>query len=415
MSAAAKPTREDRLLRIGLVINGIDFGGTESALAELALELGRRGHEVTVISLKTPGRIGRRLQEHGARVVSFDMPEQATFGGLVVATLRLRRWLSGQSLDVIQSFLPRANIVSRVANRFSGRRCLHISSERSTDHNRSGTVIRLNRLTARFTDHIVLLSEAVKKVMVERDRLPADRMTVIGNGIDVAGAESEPTAGLREQLGIAEDTVLLCSVGRLIPDKGHVYLIESLAALAPDTPRWELVLVGEGDEEAAIREALERTGLGSRVHLVGYRPDVLRIFKDVDVFLLPSLEEGIPVTVLEAMACSLPVVATRVGGNADLVVDGETGFLVTPVEDWQLTGEDKRRKNPAAIEELSERLHRLIGDEELRKTMSEAARERVDRFDLARVTDRLEALYRGGRATERYAGNNLLEAEGSHR
>ena len=391
-SQGMKGERRDRL-RVLLTINGTDVGGTETALAQLARELGRRKHHVTVMSLKTPGRLGRSLAQEGITVETLDMGEEIGLKELIRATWLLRRWLSRNPQDVVHSFLPRANIVSRVANRLSGKRSLHVSSERSTDLNRGRFVIRLNRMTAIWTDVIVVLTEAVRSIMEKRDGLPADKMKLIGNGIDVKAAESAPTAGLREDLGVDARTTLLCSVGRLIPDKGHAYLLESLSHLDRPSSELGLVLVGDGPEDGTIRETASDLGLENRVHMIGYRSDVTSVFKDVDIFVLPSLEEGIPVTVLEAMACSLPVIATTVGGVADLVDDGTTGILVPPAEDWTRSEHLRRQPDDGAIAELTRAIEQMVDDRELRSRYARQGRERVNEFDLERLTDQYEDLY----------------------
>jgi glycosyltransferase involved in cell wall biosynthesis len=284
-------------------------------------------------------------------------------------------------------------VVSRVANRLARGSRPHLSSERSTDFNRAPLISRLNGMTARFTHRILAVSDDVAILLLERDRLPRDRVRILDNGIDVRRVDAVPRTDIRKELGLSTEDVVFCSVGRLIPDKGYVYLAEALARLEHPV---KMVLVGEGDEESRIRDAVERQGLTGRFHLIGYRSDVLGIMKDVDVFVLTSLEEGIPVVLVEAMAVGLPIVSTRVGGIADLVQDGETALLVPPAELWRAPPGE--RTSAAAREEgvarLAAAMERFAADGGLRRSFGAAGRARVEaRFLLERIVDQLEQHY----------------------
>ena len=383
-------------LRILLAINGTDFGGTESALAEIARQLDGRGHSVDVLSLKTPGRTGQRLISEGIRVHTLGMAEVVDPWNMLVATRRFAGWLRQHPVDVVQSFLPRANVISRVANRLARGRRGHLSSERSTDFNRSPRVCQLNRWTARWTDRILAISPTVRQVLLDRDRLPMEKIHLLENGIDTARVDAFPKTELRRELGLDDEALLFVTVGRLIPDKGFVYLAQALARME-HRDRVHLALVGEGDEGETIAVEVERLGLSDRFHRVGFRKDVLGILKDVDGFVLSSLEEGIPVVLVEAMANGVPIVSTRVGGIPDLVVEDETALLVPPAELWHGAPEDRTSEatREAGVEGLASALDRLVAEPELRQRLGAAGRRRIEEvFELERVIDRLEEHYR---------------------
>lgn len=382
-------------LRILLAINGTDFGGTESALAEIARHLDRRGHEVHVLSLKTPGRTGQRLIDDGLTVHTFGMAEVVDVRNMLVAVRHFVGWLRRHPVDVVQSFLPRANVISRVANHLAPGRRGHLSSERSTDFNRSPRVCQLNRWTARWTDRVLAVSPLVRDVLLERDRLPVEKIHLLENGIDTERVDAFPKTALRRELGLAEGDLLFATVGRLIPDKGYVYLAQALARLDPER-RVHLALVGEGDEGAKIRAEVERLGLEDRFHFVGYRKDVLGIMKDIDAFVLTSLEEGIPVVLVEAMANHLPIVSTRVGGIPDLVVENETALLVPPAELWHGSSEERTSEatREAGVAALATALDRLAANPDLRHRLGHAGRHRIETvFHLERIIERLEQHY----------------------
>jgi glycosyltransferase involved in cell wall biosynthesis len=380
-------------LGILLAINGTDFGGTESALAEIAVKLDARGHRVHVLSIKEPGRTGARLRERGIDVDTLGMDDVVNPLNMVTATRRFVRWLEEHEIDVVQSFLPRANVVSRVANRLARGSRPHLSSERSTDFNRSRLICRLNGWTARLTDRVLAVSADLRELLVERDRLPAEKIRILQNGIDVGRVDAAPRSDVHKELGLTCDDVLFCTVGRLIPDKGYVYLAEALAQMQQPA---HVVLVGEGDEEARIRRAVSQWGVEDRFHLIGFRPDVLGIMKDVDAFVLTSLEEGIPVVLVEAMAVGLPIVSTRVGGIAGLVKEDETALLVPPAEIWAGQVEERSSESAHAegVTRLANAMDRLAADADLRRSFGAAGRTRVaERFALDQIIDQLEAHY----------------------
>ena len=380
-------------MKILLVINGTDFGGTESALAQIARNLDSRGHEVHVFSLKLPGRTGERLIESGVPLHTLGMDEVVSPWSMLKAVAGLTGWLRANHVDVVQSFLPRANIVSRLANRLSRKGRPHLSAERSTDFNRSDLVLYLNRWTSRWTDRVLAVSPSVRDVLVNRDRLPQAKIYVLENGLDLREADNCEEVDLRSELGVEKDDVLFCAVGRLIPDKGYKYLLRAIADL-PSGRRPHLALVGEGPEESLLRKVISDLNLDSHVHILGFRNDVLGLLKDVDVAVLSSLEEGIPVVLLEAMACRLPIISTDVGGIRDILVDGETGILVPPAEDWTAERDQRVSESSQKVgsDALRDAMLRLIENPDLRYRMGVAGRQRLETvFSLEKIVDRLEA------------------------
>jgi glycosyltransferase involved in cell wall biosynthesis len=376
-----------------LAINGLDFGGTETALAQLARTLRRRDRALEVLSLKRLGRLGMALREEGIDVDSLEMDEAVGARSLLNGAWRLSRRLRRDPPTVIYSCLPRANVLTRLANRMAGRPAIHLTGERSTDYQRAGSVVSLNRWTERYTDHTVAVSTAVAQALRDRGELCDDRCTVIGNGIDLRAVDQEPAVDIRSELELPTSTRLLVAAGRLIPDKGYRYLIEAFSRL--DRSDAHLLVAGEGPERGRLEVAIRELGVHGRVHLPGFRQDVVGILKSADAFVLSSLEEGVPMVVVEAMACGLPVVSTAVGGVPDLLGQGAAGLLVAPAERWA-SGE-RRSDDPAQVErgvaELTSALSVVLGDSDCSRQLGRAARQRAEQqLDMERVVDSLEAL-----------------------
>lgn len=390
----------DGNLRVLLVINGTDVGGSETALCQIACGLRDAGHNVQVMSLKALGRLAANLTEQKIEVSSLGMPERVTWGNLLTGSWKLHRWMSHCDFDVVHSFLPRANILSRVANRCGARR-IHISSERSTDYQRSKSVQRLNRWTSRWTDTVLVVSAEVSRVLVERREVPQDKIRILGNGIDLAAIDAEPATNLVEELGLDPGGFVVCSVGRLIRDKGHVFLLEALSRAVDRGVEATLILVGDGPEEANLRERTRKLGLGDRVRFLGFRRDVVGLMKASDVFVLPSLEEGVPVALLEAMACSLPVIASRVGGIPGLVVERSTAILVPPCESWG-DGAATSETLDRGIEALTDAMMVIYRETERRLTFGRRGRQRIEEeFTMEAITKQLLSAYAHAGATPR--------------
>ena len=204
------------------------------------------------------------------------------------------------------------------------------------------------------------------------------------NGVDVdafaaAGAASGSRLDARRELGVGPDELVLLQVARLDYLKDHATAVRTLARVAARAPQARLVLVGDGPERPGVEAQVRELNLGDKVRFLGLRKDVARLLPGADLFLLTSVSEGIPLTVIEAMAAGLPVVATDVGGMSEVVADGSTGLLAPARDD-------------AA---LAERILRLAGDPELRRRMGAAGRARAkDRFDERRMADDYGRIYR---------------------
>lgn len=238
------------------------------------------------------------------------------------------------------------------------------------------------RLTYRIisgSGRLVAVSQDLKQFVMEKVGLSDERIDLIYNGVPSGSRPSEDDAyRARTELGIARDTVVIGAVGSLYPVKGHRYLLEAMPAVLARHPNAMLMMMGRGELEDALKEQAGRLGVERHVRFLGMRNDIPKLLGVLDVFVLPSLSEGLSLALLEAMAAGLPVVATKVGGNAELVVEGETGLLVPS-------------KDASA---LSTALCRLLDSRETRERFGRNAVARVeDRFSASRMTDNYQHLY----------------------
>ncbi len=213
-----------------------------------------------------------------------------------------------------------------------------------TEHGRHFPDVRrrrhvlFNRLMLRRRDRVVGVGEAVRRALVENEGFSPRRVEVVYNGIDLSAFDGRPEdrAAVRREMGVGPDELVILQVGRLDRLKDHATAIRTIGRVAAERNDATLVLVGEGSEREKIEAEIDAQDVRPHVRLLGLRCDVARLLQVSDMFLLTSISEGIPVTLIEAMAARLPVVSTDVGGVAEMVVDGQTGLLAPAGDDEAL-------------------------------------------------------------------------------
>jgi glycosyltransferase involved in cell wall biosynthesis len=194
-----------------------------------------------------------------------------------------------------------------------------------------------NPLLALGVDHLVSISEATAKAMAQYDYFPASRIKVIHNGIDVARLNPKvDKSAKRRELGLSQTCRILGTAARLNSIKNIPMMLRTLKLVLEQVPDTCLVIAGQGEEEVRLKDLANELGISDRVKFIGLRFDLPEVYQLFDVFLLTSFSEGISVTLLEAMASGVPAVVTDVGGNREVVVNGETGYLVSVDDDTQM-------------------------------------------------------------------------------
>lgn len=242
---------------------------------------------------------------------------------------------------------------------------------------RNGLRRRVRRLLAPLVTEFVAVSRDLARWLVEDVGVPPAKVTQIYNGVDTEAFSPADKEAARRTLGIRDGAVVIGTVGRLDPVKDHRGLLEAFGRTARH-PHAQLVVVGDGPCRAELEQVGRRLGLDGRVLMLGERQDVARILRALDVFVLPSLGEGISNALLEAMASGLPVIATRVGGNPELVDHDVTGMLVSP----------------RSAEALAAAFDRYLSDPGLIRKHGEAGRQRaLHDFSLERMFGAYDSLY----------------------
>jgi sugar transferase (PEP-CTERM/EpsH1 system associated) len=352
-------------VRLLHVIDELLLGGTELAMIRLARHLDPQRFQSQVCAF-IPGPAESELQASG--LPYSILPKQRAFDFRLL--LRLVSFIKRERFRLIHCRSLQGILYGGLAAVLT--RTPFVCSIHGENTLRLQRAVPILRWSARCARAFIAVSESLKRLTSQTVGLPAERITVIYNGVDVSKfSRSATTDGSQREVHVG-------CVGTLRPVKGHSYLIEALALAHPSAPDVCLSLIGDGPLYQELNDLKQRLGLNGSVSLLGHRDDVHELLKQFDVFALPSLSEGISNALLEAMAVGLPVIATNVGGNPEVVQHGVTGLLVPP--------QDSRA--------FADALLQMLNNPESRRAMGRKGRERIEaHFSLSAMARRYEQIY----------------------
>jgi len=309
-------------IRIFYFITEFDIGGAERCLWELARGMKRRGHEVHACALSGRGPVGEWLARDGVPVLHLDARGKYD----ATCIFRLASILRRLRVDVFHSFLFHANFIGRIAARLA-RVPVSIGSIRVAEKRRRSHLI-FDRLTIGLVDMEVSVSESVAAFSREVARIPENKLTVIGNAVDVDRFQRARRGALRRSLGVGDGAFLIGFIGRLERQKGLDILLEAFPRVTSEIPQARLIVVGAGREETQFRSLAAQLGLGESAIFLGWRSDIPEILADLDLLAAPSRWEGMSNVILEALAAGIPVLAADVHGTREILADGLYGELI---------------------------------------------------------------------------------------
>ena len=320
-------------IRIMHVVDTLGKGGLENSLVNLIERLDPNHFEHTVCAIRGLGANAGRLPRERVRVMC--LAKKDTDSAIQVA--KLARTIRDIRPDVVHSRNWGA-IEAVPAGRWA-RGCGLIHSEHGLDSNTPAKEPKrrtwFRRLAFELADRVLTVSYQLRDVHAARTGFPARKISVIHNGVDSQKfrSDAETRARVRQELGLSDDEFCIGCVGNLFPVKDHMTLLHAAAGLAASSNAWRLLMIGEGPERTRLEDFVNgHAEWKSRVRFLGSSHRVTELLNAMDVYVLPSLMEGISNSLLEAMATGLPVIATHTGGNPEVVVDGESGLLF-PVGD----------------------------------------------------------------------------------
>jgi sugar transferase (PEP-CTERM/EpsH1 system associated) len=365
-----------RVHSICQLVHGLPIGGAEVLVSRIVRSL-RERYRFVIACLDEVGQFGEELAAEGVEVAQLGRRPGLDWR----CVRRLGRLFADERIDVVHAhqYTPFAY---GVATRAFGRRPPILFTEHGRFYPDRPSLKRklFNRLLPGTHDRYVAVGQSVRQALIDNEGLPPGRIEIVYNGVDTSSVDDRHAVrdSVRAELGVAADEFLVLQVARLDTIKDHATALRTIALAASRHAEIRLFLAGDGPEKPSIVQSIVHLGLEGRVVPLGMRNDVRRLLAAADAFLLTSVSEGIPVTVLEAMAAGVPVVATAVGGLTEILEDGATGLLA-PAGD-------------AAA--LSDALVRLADDRQLRTRLAAAARCRAQAdFSESRMVGRYDQIF----------------------
>lgn len=352
-SANARP------LRIVHVVDSLEPGGLERVTADLALAQQRSGHQVSIFSLQATEGFKPELLAANIPVIEGNKSRSLDLRLLKA----LRRWTLHQNADIVHAhnFVPNYHAALALLGTHGTRRPAQVC----TVHD-MGTRLQQRKLRWLFlssllrTQAVAMVGQRVHERFTSSGWVPASKAQTVLNGLPVERFNFPPEQRqrARQGLNLPPNALVIGCVGRLVPLKCHARMIEVFPTLLQQFADLHMVIIGDGPLRADLQAQIDALGLGERISLAGHHPQVASLLPALDVFALPSQTEGLSIALLEACASGLAIVATRVGGNPEIIHDGDTGLLIPPDDNAS----------------LSRALARLLASSDERATLGQSAR-----------------------------------------
>jgi len=372
-----------KLGRVLMLTNALGWGGgAEEQVMLLSVGLRARGWTVKIVSLLPLYPLSPELQSSDISISSLHMKPGVPDPR---AMIRLRRELRSFRPDIVHCHMPQANLLGRAVRPFCGFPVLISTLHNLTMERINGSsgrfLERAHGYTDRFSDvTTVICTPAVEHYVAQR-AVPQSKITVLYNGVNTKNFQPDLAARMRvrRDLGVADKFVWL-AIARFEKAKAYPNMIRAFQTVVANASKKPVILIcGRGSLEAEIRSQVHSSGLDEYVKFIGVRQDVPDIMNGADAFVLSSYLEGLPMVLLQAASVGMPIVATNVGGNSEVVIDGLNGYTAPPEDDTALA------RAMTQVMQLSEAE---------RAAMAERGRQLIRQtFDIERILDRWESIY----------------------
>lgn len=347
------------------LVNGFGIGGAEKALLELVRRLDRDKYRVIVCSVGQGGILETEFKNYADRVAVF--PKKFSFD--ISLIWKVAKLMQKENIDIVQTTLFYADVIgtfaamlARVPVMISWQTALALPTGHLKDDKLRHTTSY--KYAVKHIDKIIAVSDDIKTFFVEKRGIEADKIITIPYGVDLDLYSCRNGVKKREELNLNAFDPVIGVVGHLSEVKGHTYLIEAAPKICKEFPDVKFVFAGSGPQRETLEKQVKNFNLSSNFHFLGVRRDIPELLNIIDIFVLPSLFEGLPNVILEAMASSKPVVASAVGGIPEAVQHQVTGLLVPP-------------KDPDA---LADAILKMLADREWATNMGKEGRKRVEEF-----------------------------------
>jgi len=364
-------------LRILHIVKHLTAGGTESQLLELLRRYDSKWFSPLVCSIKGKGQIGSEIEHAGIELICLNRPE----GGFDwVAIMELYKLIKERDITIVRTHSFKPNLYGAIAARMADVPCVVASVHNVYEKARDRKIGRrmINRCLFHSVDQIVAVSCAVQNDIVKYDGVQSSKVKVIYNGLNFDRFKPLDGGRMRAELGLPEEIPVIGTVGKFHRQKGQKYLLEAVSLLKIKFPALRLIWAGDGKLRNELESYTAALGIEENVLFLGVRKDIPELLSAMDVFVFPSLWEGLPNALLEAMAAGKPVIASDIPPIREIIQSKDEGLLVPPQDSTALS---------EAIR------HLLVEDQALREAMGKAARERAKVFSINSTVETYSRLF----------------------
>ncbi|VAX34860.1 hypothetical protein MNBD_UNCLBAC01-1102 [hydrothermal vent metagenome] len=357
-------------MKILQVVLSLKCGGLEKLVIHLSEKLKERGHYVEIVCLGQKGELGEEAERKGIFVTSLNKND-----GVDLKLLwRLKKIIKEKEIDLLHTHNMSPLIYGSLVARWVGIKMVN------TRHGRASH--KTYRFIWNLTSRVVAISDDARTELLQHNFIEENKVKVIYNAINLSDFEFIKNIQFKTQVwhdfGLQSDSLLIGIVARLSIEKDHKTLIKAFQRIAESSMDVKLLIIGDGQLKENLKSLVKKLNIENKVKFLGFRKDIPELINILDLFVLSSTMEGVSLTLLEAMAAGKPVIATNVGGNPEVVVDGDTGLLVP-------SGDPKK---------MAEAIIKILSDKELAAQMGNAGRKRVEKFfSLEKMVDKYEKIY----------------------
>lgn len=360
---------------------------TDFELSDIGIlqDFGYEVHSASNVNINNRSDSYNRLNAIGVVQHQIDFSRSPFSLSNLIAYKQLKRLLKEEHFDLIHCHTPVGGFLARLSAR-KKKEIKMIYTAHGFHFFKGNSPIKncifhtVEKFCAKYTDALITINnedyEAAQKFKL-RNSGKLYKINGVGINTDKFAAVDIDIAKKRTELGISQDDIMLLSVGELIERKNHIVVINALKNI--DNPRLHYFIAGCGILEENFLKKIQEFNLADRVHLLGYRTDISELCACADVFVFPSFQEGLSVALMEAMACGLPVIASKIRGNVDLIEEGKGGILVSPFR----------------TEEFKDAIMRLSNDNSLWEEYGAHNKEAIKKFDIKVIKTIMEEIYKG--------------------
>ncbi len=363
-------------IRVMQITHDLAIGGLQRVVVSICRNIDRERFSVSVLCLRAKGELAHELETMGVPV--FLLP-QKPYGTDYFSFLKVASILRREGTEVIHSHNKQPFLDGTMGSLFAGSRFRIVNTEHGRTYPDKRRYLLAERVASHFVYRIAAVSDKTRQDLMTYQKISSKKIITVTNGIDGELFDKKIDREVKKKdLGISGRYPILGIGARLVREKGIEYLLEAIPELRKQYPRILLLIAGTGPCEDKLKRMTITLGITDQVSLIGARMDMPELLKVFDLYVLPSLSEGMPLSLLEAMAARCPIVATNVGGVPDIITNGYNGMLVDPCD----------------IKALAKAILDIMGDDEKRKHFCERGRLLYEqKYSAAAMTRSYEKLY----------------------